>query len=31
MLITDDLTSTSSKMKFAQTKGIKILSYTDFL
>lgn len=29
-LITDDLTSTSSKMKTAQKKGIEILTYGDF-
>ncbi len=31
ILITDDLTSTSSKMKYAQTKGIEVKTYLDFL
>lgn len=30
ILLTDDLSSTSSKMKFAKTKNIKIMTYNDF-
>lgn len=30
ILITDDLSSNSSKMKFAKTKNIKIITYSDF-